>query len=176
METMDRYNHLNKYLAKKFGERTLKICIDGGFSCPNRDGTCGFGGCIFCGERGSGEHLDVTSSISMQVKNHLESYRGQRANKFIAYFQNFSNTYDTIDNLKRKYDTALIDDRIVALAIATRPDCINEEVVKLLKSYTKKYYVWVELRTTDSKRKYSKINKSWILKRSFFKCSQTFKR
>ena len=145
METLERYNHLNKYLIQKFGERTLKICIDGGFSCPNRDGTCGVGGCIFCGEKGSGEHLNSAISIATQVKNHLDSYRGTRANKFIAYFQNFSNTYDTIENLKLKYDAALIDDRIVGLAIATRPDCINEEIVKLLKSYTKKYYVWVEL-------------------------------
>ena len=77
--------------------------------------------------------------------NYLNSYKAGRANKFIAYFQNFSNTYAPIDVLKQKYDSALIDDRIVALAIATRPDCVNEEVVELLKTYTKKYYVYVEL-------------------------------
>ena len=145
METIERYNHLNKYLINKFGERTLKICIDAGFSCPNRDGTCGTGGCIFCGEKGSGEHLNSLNSITTQVKNHLESYRGKRANKFIAYFQNFSNTYAPINVLKEKYDSALIDERIVGLAIATRPDCINEDVVKLLKNYADKYYVCVEL-------------------------------
>lgn len=157
METIDRYNHLNKYLINKFGERTLKICIDGGFSCPNRDGTSGIGGCIFCGERGSGEHLNATNSISTQVKNHLESYRGARANKFIAYFQNFSNTYDTLENLKLKYDAALIDDRIVGLAIATRPDCINKEVIELLKNYSKKYYVWVELGLQTSNENTAKL-------------------
>lgn len=157
METIERYNHLNKYLINKFGERTLKICIDGGFSCPNRDGTCGIGGCIFCGEKGSGEHLTSANSITTQVKNHLNSYRGERANKFIAYFQNFSNTYDTIENLKAKYDAALIDNRIVGLAIATRPDCINEDVVKLLKSYTDKYYVWVELGLQTSNENTAKI-------------------
>ncbi|MBR4110366.1 MAG: TIGR01212 family radical SAM protein [Clostridia bacterium] len=157
METIERYNHLNKYLINKFGERTLKICIDGGFSCPNRDGTCGIGGCIFCGEKGSGEHLNSANSITTQVKNHLNSYRGERANKFIAYFQNFSNTYDTIENLKAKYDAALIDNRIVGLAIATRPDCINEDVVKLLKSYTDKYYVWVELGLQTSNENTAKI-------------------
>ena len=142
MENIERYKHLNKYLKDKFGERTLKICIDGGFSCPNRiDST----GCIFCSERGSGEHLKSTQNISDQVKNHLNSYKGERANKFIAYFQNFTNTFAPIDILKEKYDSALIDKRIVALAIATRPDCINEEVCQLLKSYTDKYYVWVEL-------------------------------
>lgn len=141
---MERYNHLNTYLKEKFGERTLKICIDAGFTCPNRDGSKGVGGCIFCGERGSGEHLK-NIDIASQVKNHLDSYRGTRANKFIVYFQNFTNTYDTLDNLKTKYDSALIDSRIVGIQIATRPDCINEDIVKLLYSYTNKYYVCVEL-------------------------------
>ena len=142
MENIERYKHLNKYLKDKFGERTLKICIDGGFSCPNRINSTG---CIFCSERGSGDHLKSTQNISDQVKNHLNSYKGERANKFIAYFQNFTNTFAPINILKEKYDSALIDKRIVALAIATRPDCINEEVCQLLKSYTDKYYVWVEL-------------------------------
>ena len=92
MENEKRYNRLTEYLKRKFGERTLKICIDGGFTCPNRDGKCSTGGCIFCGERGSGEHLKPTD-ISNQVNNFLDSYRGTRANKFIAYFQNFTNTY-----------------------------------------------------------------------------------
>lgn len=142
---MERYRHLNNYLKNKFGKRTLKICIDGGFTCPNRDGKIGNGGCIFCSEKGSGEHLNSVLSINNQVKEFLSSYRGQRANKFIAYFQNFTNTYDTLDNLKSKYDAALIDDRIVGLSVATRPDCINEDIVKLLYSYTHKYYVCVEL-------------------------------
>ena len=145
MEELERYQHLNQYLKNKFGERTLKICIDGGFTCPNRDGTNGIGGCIFCSEKGSGEHIKTADNITNQVKNYFKSYRAQRANRFIAYFQNFTNTYDTIENLKRKYDAALIDDRIVALAVATRPDCITKEVVQLLKSYSDKYYVWVEL-------------------------------
>lgn len=142
---MERYRHLNNYLKEKFGQRTLKICIDGGFTCPNRDGTVGTGGCIFCSEKGSGEHIHSANNISIQVKNYFKSYKAQRANCFIAYFQNFTNTYDSITHLKEKYDAALIDDRIVGLAIATRPDCINEDVVKLLKSYANRYYVWVEL-------------------------------
>ena len=132
---MERYRHLNTYLKEKFEERTLKIPVDGGFTCPNRDGKVGFGGCVFCTERGSGEHLKL-KAIPEQVKEHLESYRGKRANKFIVYFQNFTNTYDSIENLKEKYDSALIDDRIVGIDIATRPDCINEDICKLLQSYT----------------------------------------
>lgn len=144
MENEERYNHLNKYLKNKFGERTLKLCVDGGFTCPNRDGKLSTGGCIFCGERGSGEHLKC-ENISNQVKEYFTTYRSERANKFIVYFQNFTNTYDTISNLKSKYDSALIDSRIVGLQIATRPDCINEEVCKLIKYYSDKYYVCVEL-------------------------------
>ena len=156
MENLERYKHLNKYLKEKFGERTLKICIDGGFTCPNRDGTKSTGGCIFCSEKDTGEHIQANnhfenntieyfSNISEQVKNYFSSYKAERANKFIVYFQNYTNTYDKIENLKLKYDSALIDDRIVGLEIATRPDCINEEIAKLIKSYSKKYYVCVEL-------------------------------
>lgn len=145
MKNEERYKHLNQYLKEKFGERTLKICIDGGFTCPNRDGTCGYNGCIFCSEKGSGDLINYNKNISEQVINYFKSYKAERANKFIAYFQNFTNTYDTVDNLRLKYDSALIDDRIVGLEIATRPDCINEEIVKLLKSYANEYYVCVEL-------------------------------
>ncbi len=150
---MDRYNKLNTFLKNKFGERVLKICVDGGFTCPNRDGKCGKGGCIFCGERGSGERTKRTS-IAEQVSKHLQSYRGQRAEKFVVYFQNFTNTYDSIENLKQKYDQALISDKIVGLAIATRPDCVDEEVAKLLAEYQRHgLYVWVELglQTTNDK-------------------------
>ena len=157
MEKKERYNHLNKYLKNKFGERTLKICIDGGFTCPNRDGTLGKNGCIFCSEKGSGEHIKTAKNIEEQVKNYFKSYKSERANKFIAYFQNFTNTYDTVENLKNKYDAALIDDRIVALAFATRPDCINEEIAQLLKSYTEKYHVWVELGLQTANEKTGKL-------------------
>lgn len=141
----ERYVRLNDWLKEKFGERVLKICVDGGFTCPNRDGKCGTGGCIFCGEAGSGDLKRVTSTAE-QVQQFLNSYRGNRANKFIVYFQNFTNTYDTLSNLKKKYDEALsVSEKIVGLSVATRPDCIDEEVAKLLQSYSSKYYVQVEL-------------------------------
>ena len=145
MENKERYNHLNKYLKNKFGERTLKICVDGNFTCPNRDGTLGKSGCIFCSEQGSGDHLKRKLEISEQVTSFLNSYRGERANKFIVYFQNFSNTYAPIEILKQKYDSALIDERIVGISVATRPDCINKEIAELLATYKEKYYVCVEL-------------------------------
>ena len=128
----NRYMNAREYYKNKYGERVLKICIDGGFSCPNRDGTKGFGGCIFCSERGSGEKLSPIN-ISAQIKNYFNSYKATRANKFIVYFQNFSNTYAPVDELRAKYESVLIDDRIVGINIGTRPDCINHEIVKLLK-------------------------------------------
>lgn len=139
-----RFFSLNSFLREKFGERTLKICVDGGFTCPNRDGKCGTGGCIFCGEKGSGEHLRP-DEITEQVKRYLSSYKAARANKFIVYFQNFTGTYAPVQTLKVKYDSALCSDKIVGLAIATRPDCIDEDVAKLLNEYQKKYFVYVEL-------------------------------
>ena len=159
METRERYNHLNTYYKNKFGERTLKICIDAGFSCPNRDGTLSNSGCIFCSEKGSGELIKYSSQhIENQVKNFLNSYRGMRANKFIAYFQNFTNTYDTLENLKEKYDSALnANDKIVGLSVATRPDCITEEIAKLLASYLDKYNVSVELGLQTSNNNIGKI-------------------
>lgn len=157
MENQERYNKLNQYLKNKFGERTLKICIDGGFTCPNRDGKLSQGGCIFCSQKGSGDHICSAENITKQVENYFASYKAKRAGKFIAYFQNFTNTYDTLENLKLKYDAALIDSRIVALAIATRPDCLDEIIAKLLRNYTKKHSVWVELGLQTSNDETGKI-------------------
>lgn len=168
MENKQRYNHLNKYLKDKFGERTLKICVDGNFTCPNRDGTLDTTGCIFCSEKGSGELITYNSqNISNQVKNFLTSYRGKRANKFIVYFQNFTNTYDSITNLKSKYDSSLIDDRIVGISVATRPDCINEEIAELLSSYSDKYSVSVELGLQTSNDDIRKIIKCHYTTKQF---------
>lgn len=157
MENQERYNKLNQYLKNKFGERTLKICIDGGFTCPNRDGKLSQDGCIFCSQKGSGDHICSAENITKQVENYFASYKAKRAGKFIAYFQNFTNTYDTLENLKLKYDAALIDSRIVALAIATRPDCLDEIIAKLLRNYTKKHSVWVELGLQTSNDETGKI-------------------
>ena len=154
----EKYRHLNKHLIEKFGERTLKICVDGHFTCPNRDGTLSNDGCIFCSECGSGELIkNSEKDITIQVKRYFESYRAKRANKFIVYFQNFTNTYDTIENLRKKYNAALIHDRIVGIEIATRPDCINEEIAKLIGEYSKRYYVCVELGLQTSNDEIGKI-------------------
>ncbi len=136
------YNNLSGYLKKKYGSRLSKICIDGGFGCPNRDGVCGVGGCIYCGERGAGEHIDALASIEEQVSAGLEKRKDGGA---IAYFQSFTNTYAPVHVLKKRYDSALISDRIRVLAIGTRPDCMSEDIAELIASYLDRVDVWVEL-------------------------------
>lgn len=153
----ERYVHLNKWLKSKFSQRVLKICVDGGFTCPNRDGRCGTGGCIFCGAFGSGKSKG-SLSIKDQIEKHLKSYRGQRADKFIVYFQNFTNTYGSINTLKEKYDEALsASEKIVGLSVATRPDCVDENVAKLLSEFKKKIFVQVELGLQTANNKTGKL-------------------
>ena len=137
------YNNLSGYFRGKYGRRLSKICIDGGFDCPNRDGKCGRGGCIYCGERGAGEHIDPTVSIGEQVRRALGDAAEDEL--FVAYFQNFTNTYAPLDTLRERYDAALTDGRIRVLAIGTRPDCIDEGVAELIASYKDRVDVWVEL-------------------------------
>ena len=136
------YKTLRAHLREKYGYELKKICIDGGFSCPNRDGKCGTGGCIYCGERGAGEHIDPEKSIREQTENALLS---GNARGYIAYFQNFTNTYAPTDVLRERYSAALIDERIKVLAIGTRPDCIDEEICNLLDEFKTKVDIWVEL-------------------------------
>lgn len=141
-----RYHTLNNWLREQFGEKVFKISIDGGFTCPNRDGTVGTGGCIFCSERGAGE-------FAMSGNDLLEQFnRGRRMmerkwknGKYIAYLQSFTNTYGDIHRLNETYSTLISAPGVVALAIATRPDCLGDEVLELLKSIQKKTHLWVEL-------------------------------
>lgn len=157
------YNNLSGYLRKRFGKRLKKICIDGGFTCPNRDGKCSVGGCIFCGERGAGEHIDPTRSISEQVAAVLQ--KAADGDEFIAYFQNFTNTYASPDILKARYDAALTDDRIRVLAIGTRPDCIDREIAALIAEYKSQREVWVELGLQTANDKTAEvINRGYSLK------------
>lgn len=137
------YRTLGSYLKETYGCEVGKICIDGGFTCPNRDGTVGYGGCMFCGERGAGEHLREGVSIEEQVSSFFS--RPHRQKKFIAYFQNFTNTYAPADILRKRYTAALGDSRVIALAVGTRPDCIDGDVIRVLLEMKKRGDVWVEL-------------------------------
>lgn len=159
------YRNLSGYFREKYGKRLSKICIDGGFSCPNRDGSAGVGGCIFCGERGAGEHIDATLSIKEQVDRALSGASGDEL--FVAYFQNFTNTYADVETLRRRYDAALIDERIKVLAIGTRPDCIDEEKCRLIASYRERVDVWVELGLQTANDKTARIINRGYESRSF---------
>lgn len=142
-----RYNTLNNELQRVFGEKIMKLSLDGGFTCPNRDGTLGNKGCIFCSDEGSGE---FAGSRFVSIKEQVESQkrlvsRKNKSNKYIAYFQNFTNTYGPVERLEKIYDEALNIDGIVGLAIATRPDCLDEDVLDLLSRLNKRTFLWIEL-------------------------------
>jgi radical SAM protein (TIGR01212 family) len=134
------YYSYNSYLQKKFGCRVYKISIDGGFTCPNRDGSKGVSGCIFCDERGSSARTNpLSASVRTQVLRNIVT-RQQRygAKKFIAYFQSFSNTYAPVATLQKTYNEAIASHPdIVGLSIATRADCVDKEKLALIKSYQK---------------------------------------
>lgn len=142
-----RYNNLNCELRKEFGQKVMKLSLDGGFTCPNRDGTIASRGCIFCGEEGAGEFAGRRSlSLRDQADQQKELLRGKwETDKYMAYFQNFTNTYKPVEELEALYEEALALEGVVGLAIATRPDCLDEEVLDLLESLSKRTYLWVEL-------------------------------
>jgi radical SAM protein (TIGR01212 family) len=144
--TLRRYNDFSSYLRKRFGCRVQKITIDGGFSCPNRDGTLSFGGCIYCDGKGSGTGAARrTESIKEQIqKARVRLAERYKAEKFIAYFQAFTNTYAPCDTLRKRYDEALADSEIVGLAIGTRPDCVDAARLNLIQEYTATHMVWIE--------------------------------
>ncbi len=144
---MKRYRDLNTYLREIFGERVQKIPIDAGFGCPNRDGSISDKGCIFCDSRGSGTGALINKGIS--IKAQVEAAREYlkkryKAKKFIAYFQSFTNTYAPVSRLKEVYDQALCFEDIVGISIGTRPDCVDEEKLRLIASYKEQYMVWIE--------------------------------
>ena len=141
-----RYHTLDYELKKIFGEKTIKLSIDGNFTCPNRDGTRGYGGCIFCSERGSGDFTERGKTITEQIVEQKQFMSKKwKSTTYIAYFQNYTNTYDTVDNLRKKYFEALSCENIKGIAIATRPDCINDEIADLLEELNQKTFLWVEL-------------------------------
>ncbi len=142
-----KYYSLNDYLQDTFGEKVYKIALDGGFTCPNRDGTKGMGGCIFCSGAGSGEFAgSPEDSVTAQIEKGKELLEGKIKNgKYIAYFQAYTNTYAPPEKLRRLYEEAISHPDIVALSIATRPDCLPGEVLLLLEEMNRRKPVWVEL-------------------------------
>ncbi len=140
------YYDLNTYFRRLFGCRVQKISVDAGLTCPNRDGTLGTGGCIYCNARGSGTGASARGrNLAEQIaqsKHYLA--RRYKARKFLVYFQSFTNTYAPLPTLRRLYDEALADPDVVGLSIGTRPDCVDKAVLGLLQDYARNRLVWVE--------------------------------
>ena len=152
---MKPYNSLSDHLKEKLGKKTVKLSVNAGFTCPNRDGKISEGGCIFCSGSGSG---DFAPSAELPIAEQLRLSRQRLSSKwpdakYIAYFQAFTNTYAPVEVLEEKYNEALSCDGICGLAIATRPDCMGDDVIDLIDRLNKKTYVWVEfgLQTSNEK-------------------------
>lgn len=142
-----RYHTFNEHLRALFGEKVFKIPLDAGFTCPNRDGTLGYSGCIYCSARGSGDfagekHLSLHEQFE-KVRVMMEK-KWPRA-KYLAYFQAFTNTYAPLSRLRTLYEEAITEPGVVGLSIATRPDCLPPDVLNYLGELNQRIYLWVEL-------------------------------
>lgn len=141
-----RINTINTYLKKRFGSKVVKLSIDGGFTCPNRDGSKGVGGCLFCSASGSGDMADGSGDILRDLNSQIQLLSGKWPEaKYIAYFQSHTNTYAPVSELRAKFCRALEHPEVIGIAIATRPDCISDEVLELLTELNSKTFMWVEL-------------------------------
>ncbi len=141
------YHSLDYELKKRFGEKVYRLSLHGGMTCPNRDGKIGYGGCIFCSSGGSGDFAaDPALSVREQIEKGKKLLLSKRpVHKYIAYFQAFSNTYAPVSYLRALFTEAIEDPDVVLLSVATRPDCLESEIVKLLSELNQIKPVWVEL-------------------------------
>lgn len=144
--TGKRYNDYGSFIKLHFGERVQKISLDIGFSCPNRDGSKGFGGCTYCNNNTfNPDYCEPQKSIKQQLEQGIEFFaRKGKNNKYLAYFQAYTNTYADFESLKKMYDEALSVPKVVGLVIGTRPDCISDEVIDYLALLSKKYFISLE--------------------------------
>lgn len=141
------YKSLNEHLRERFGTKVYKIALSSGCTCPNRDGTVGVGGCIFCADTGSGDFAQRADlPIGEQIKLAKEKIASKnKGGKYIAYFQSFTNTYGSVECLESKFMEAIANEEVVALSIATRPDCLPKDILEMLKKLNRIKPVWVEL-------------------------------
>ncbi len=144
--TGKRYLDYTSFIKSTFGERVQKISINVGFSCPNRDGSKGYGGCTYCNnDVFSPDYCDPTKSISQQLNEGIDFFsKKYKSQQYLAYFQSYTNTYSDFESLKKMYSEALNHPGIVGLVIGTRPDCISEEVIAYLSYLSKKYFISLE--------------------------------
>lgn len=144
--TDKRYNQFSAYLKNRFGAKVYKITIDAGFSCPNRDGTISKGGCIFCDDSGSFSQahsnlLSIENQVNEGIKTLSQRFK---AEKFMSYFQAYTNTYKPVNELEKIYKSSLCHPDIVGISIGTRPDCVDEDKLNLISDISKDYYTWLE--------------------------------
>lgn len=141
-----KYNSYSQHLKELFGCKVYKVTLDAGFNCPNRDGSLSHSGCIYCDEGGSfSQAQDSLWPLGKQMDVGMTKLKNRfKAQKFIAYFQAYSNTYKPVNELKEIYDQPLIYNDVVGVSIATRPDCVSPEKIDLIQKYTNNYYVWLE--------------------------------
>ncbi|WP_407313387.1 TIGR01212 family radical SAM protein [Desulfosporosinus sp. SB140] len=142
-----RYYTFNEHLRERFGEKVFKVSLDAGFTCPNRDGTLGWGGCVYCSERGSGDFAgEHGSPIHDQFAVVTERMKRKWPTaKYLAYFQAYTNTYAPVERLREVYEKALAEENVVGISISTRPDCLAEDALDYLDELNQKTYLWVEL-------------------------------
>ncbi|WP_124059268.1 TIGR01212 family radical SAM protein [Vaginisenegalia massiliensis] len=145
---LKRYNTWNNHLKTTFGEKVFKVSLDGGFNCPNRDGTVAHGGCTFCSASGSGDFAGSRlDPLPIQMVKGIDKLHGKwpHAHKYIAYFQNFTNTHAPVEVLRHRFEQVVNQPGVVGIMIATRPDCLPAETVDYLAELNQRYYMWVEL-------------------------------
>ncbi len=157
---MDRYYKYSSYLKNKYGEKVYKIPINLPLTCPNRDGSAGRGGCTFCGDIATGfESLSNTLSVKEQLEKNIKYIKEKyKANKFIAYFQNFTNTYMSLEEFKKYTEMACIEN-VVEISISTRPDCINDKYLDILKTLSIEYNINVSIELGMQSIKYETLKK-----------------
>ena len=139
----NHFNNIGVWLREHFGGKVGKLSFDGGFTCPNRDGTKGTGGCFFCAGDGAGHYSSTLAHPEEQIR--LLSEKWPEGHQYLAYFQNYTGTYAPAEQLRTLYETALSYPQVVGLAVATRPDCLPDEVMELLEELNRKTFLWVEL-------------------------------
>ena len=148
-----QWNDYSSYIRRTFGQRVQKISVNAGFTCPNRDGKISKEGCIYCTNKSfSPFYCNSDDSISEQLRKGIDFFSPKyNAQKYLAYFQSYTNTYDNVNALRHKYDEALSVDGVIGLVISTRPDCVNDEIMRLLADYAKEKYVEIEFGLESTK-------------------------
>jgi radical SAM protein (TIGR01212 family) len=175
--TGKRYLDYTSFIKSKFGERVQKISLDIGFSCPNRDGSKGYGGCTYCNnDTFNPDYCEPTKSIKQQLEQGIAFFgKKYKAQKYLAYFQAYTNTYSDFDSLKQMYDEALSVNGVIGLVIGTRPDCISDEVIDYLSFLSKKYFISLEFGVeSTNERTLLNVNRCHTFEESkatFEKCS-----